>query len=135
MTDRYLPGRDDYSDMLDLPRPVSKKHPPMSVEKRAAQFMPFAALTGYDAAIVETARLTDTKRELSEEQKEVISKQLHVLKSELKTDPTVTITYFVPDNRKAGGAYRTITGNAKLKDAFYDFCRFFINFPHVFILF
>lgn len=51
MTDRYLPGRDDYSDMLDLPRPVSKKHPPMSLEKRAAQFMPFAALTGFEGAV------------------------------------------------------------------------------------
>ena len=51
MTDRYLPGRDDYSDLLDLPRPVSKKHPPMSIEKRAAQFMPFAALTGFESAV------------------------------------------------------------------------------------
>ena len=51
MTDRYQPGRDDYSDMLDLPRPVSKKHPPMSVERRAAQFMPFAALTGFESAV------------------------------------------------------------------------------------
>ena len=51
MKDRYLPGRDDYSDMLDLPRPVSKKHPPMSIEKRAAQFMPFAALTGFESAV------------------------------------------------------------------------------------
>ena len=51
MTDRYLPGRDDYSDMLELPRPVSKKHPPMSIEKRAAQFMPFAALTGFESAV------------------------------------------------------------------------------------
>ena len=51
MTDHYLPGRDDYSDMLDLPRPVSKKHPPMSIEKRAAQFMPFAALTGFESAV------------------------------------------------------------------------------------
>ena len=51
MTDRYLPGRDDYSDMLDLPRPVSKKHLPMSLEKRAAQFMPFAALTGFESAV------------------------------------------------------------------------------------
>ena len=51
MTERYLPGRDDYSDMLDLPRPVSKKHAPMAVEKRAAQFAPFAALTGFEGAI------------------------------------------------------------------------------------
>ena len=57
MTDRYLPGRDDYSDMLDLPRPVSKKHPPMSIEKRAAQFMPFAALTGFESAVQKASLL------------------------------------------------------------------------------
>ena len=62
--------------------------------------------------------MTDTKRELSEEQKEVISKQLHVLKSGLKTDPTVTITYFVPDSRKAGGTYRSVTGAAKKVDEY-----------------
>ncbi len=116
MKDRYLPGRDDYSDIIDLPRPVSRKHPPMSREKRAAQFSPFAALTGYDAAIVETARLTDTKRELSEERKEAIGRQLLALQARLKTDPQVSVTYFVPDSRKAGGAYKTVTGAAKKVD-------------------
>ena len=74
--------------------------------------------TAFRGRIVETARLTDTKRELSEEQKEVISEQLHVLKSRLKTDPTVTITYFVPDSRKAGGTYRSVTGAAKKVDEY-----------------
>ena len=108
----------EYDDIINLPHHVSADRPHMPMIDRAAQFSPFAALTGYDAAIVETARLTDTKRELSEEQKEVISKQLHVLKSGLKTDPTVTITYFVPDSRKAGGTYRSVTGAAKKVDEY-----------------
>lgn len=108
----------EYDDIIHLPHHVSADRPHMPMIDRAAQFSPFAALTGYDAAIVETARLTDTKRELSEEQKEVISKQLHVLKSGLKTDPTVTITYFVPDSRKAGGTYRSVTGAAKKVDEY-----------------
>ena len=108
----------EYDDIIYLPHHVSADRPHMPMIDRAAQFSPFAALTGYDAAIVETARLTDTKRELSEEQKEVISKQLHLLKSRLKTDPTVTITYFVPDSRKAGGTYRSVTGAAKKVDEY-----------------
>jgi hypothetical protein len=108
----------EYDDIINLPHHVYADRVHMPMLDRAAQFSPFAALTGYDAAIVETARLTDTKRELSEEQKEVISKQLHVLKSGLKTDPTVTITYFVPDSRKAGGTYRSVTGAAKKVDEY-----------------
>ena len=88
----------------------------MPMIARAAQFSPFAALTGYDAAIVETARLTDTKRELSEERKEAIGRQLLTLQARLKTDPQVSVTYFVPDSRKAGGAYKTVTGAAKKVD-------------------
>ena len=108
----------EYDDIIHLPHHVSADRPHMPMIDRAAQFSPFAALTGYDAAIVETARLMDTKRDLSEEQKEIISKQLHVLKSRLKTDPTVTITYFVPDSRKAGGTYRSVTGAAKKVDEY-----------------
>ena len=108
----------EYDDIINLPHHVSADRPHMPMIDRAAQFSPFAALTGYDAAIVETARLTDTKRELSEEQKEVISKQLHSLQSRLEADSGVTVTYFVPDSRKAGGAYRTITGNAKKVDEY-----------------
>ena len=108
----------EYDDIIRLPHHVSADRPHMPMIDRAAQFLPFAALTGYDAAIVETARLTDTKRELSEEQKEIISMQLHKLQSRLKTDPLVTVTYFVPDRRKAGGAYRTINGTARKVDEY-----------------
>lgn len=108
----------EYDDIINLPHHVSADRPHMPMLDRAAQFSPFAALTGYDAAIVETARLTDTKRDLSEDQKEVISKQLYELQSRLKTDPTVTVTYFVPDSRKAGGAYRSVTGTAKKVDEY-----------------
>ena len=108
----------EYDDIINLSHHVSAGRPHMPMLDRAAQFSPFAALTGYDAAIVETVRLTDTKRELSEEQKEVISKQLHSLQRRLKTDPGITVTYFVPDSRKAGGAYRTITGTAKKVDEY-----------------
>ena len=107
-----------YDDIIDLPHHVSDKHPQMPMLDRAAQFSPFAALTGYDAAIVETARLTDQKRELSEDQKQVISKALHDLQHRIKTDPVVTITFFQPDERKSGGAYRTITGTVKKIDEY-----------------
>lgn len=108
----------DYDDIINMPHHVSDHHPQMPMLDRAAQFSPFAALTGYDAAIVETARLTDKKRELTEEQKDILSKQLLALKTRLKTDPTVTVTFFEPDSRKAGGSYKTITGAAKRVDEY-----------------
>lgn len=107
-----------YDDMIDLPHHVSEKHPQMPMLDRAAQFSPFAALTGYDAAIVETARLTDQKRELTEEQKQEISEGLHELQKRLKNDSVVTVTFFQPDDRKSGGVYRTVTGNAKKVDEY-----------------
>ena len=107
-----------YDDIINLPHHVSEKHPQMPMIDRAAQFSPFAALTGYDAAIVETARLTDRKRELSEDQKQVISKALYNLQRRIKTSPVVTVTFFQPDERKSGGAYRTVTGTAKKVDEY-----------------
>ena len=107
-----------YDDIIDLPHHVSETHPQMPMIDRAAQFAPFAALTGYDAAIEETARLTDRKRELSEEQKQELSRELNILKSRLKTDPTVTVTFFEADARKTGGTYRTVTGSAKKADVY-----------------
>ena len=106
----------EYDDIINLPHHVSAERPHMPMIDRAAQFKPFAALTGYDAAIAETARLTDAKRELTEEQKEAIGKQLRALRDRLKTDPQVSVTYFVPDSRKAGGAYKTVSGAARRVD-------------------
>ena len=109
-------GPHPYEDLLHLPHHVSERHPQMPMEKRAAQFSPFAALTGYDAAIAETARLTDEKLELSEERRQEISDFLYRLQTDIRTAPPVTLTYFVPDGRKAGGRYETVTGRAKKAD-------------------
>ena len=103
----------EYDDIIDLPRPKSK-HEPMPMSDRAAQFSPFATLTGYGDAIDETARLTDRRIELSEEE----SAELDYKQQYLATldAPTVTVTYFVPDERKSGGAYVTHTGVLKRVD-------------------
>ena len=105
-----------YDDIIDLPHHVSERHPQMPLIDRAAQFSPFAAVIGYDAAIIETARLTDKKRELSEEQKLEINRQLNVLQTRIKTDPTITVVFFEADSRKNGGEYRTVIGSAKRID-------------------
>ena len=103
----------EYDDIIDLPRPKSK-HEPMPMSDRAAQFSPFAALTGYGDAIDETARLTDARIELSEEERaELDYKQQYLATLD---SPTVTVTYFVPDERKTGGAYVTHTGVLKRVD-------------------
>ena len=105
-----------YDDIINLPRPVSKKRSPMSNFDRAAQFSPFAALTGYDAVIAETGRLTDTQIELDEGGKAMLDEKLQKLRDGLTQLPQVTLTVFSPDSRKSGGAYETITGNLKKID-------------------
>ncbi len=105
-----------YDDILLLPHHVSEKHPPMSMIDRAAQFSPFAALTGYDAAIDETARWTDARRELTEEQQQRIGALLHTLKNREKDLPKVMVTYFVQDKKKPGGSYQTVRGQLKKID-------------------
>ena len=102
-----------YDDILDLPHPTSKKHPRMSMYARAAQFAPFAALTGYGDAIKETARITDQQLELDENEKALLNEKLQLLRQHLPGKPKITITYFVPDTKKAGGSYQTITGSVK----------------------
>ena len=102
-----------YDDIINLKHHISSKHPRLSMEQRAAQFAPFAALTGYGDSIKETARLTDNRIELNEEEKENINIKLQELKNKISTMPQVTITYFVPDAKKAGGEY--ITKMDKLK--------------------
>ena len=105
-----------YGDILNLPHPVSRRHPPMSLLNRAAQFAPFAALTGYGAAIEETARQTDDAVELDAGEIDVLNEKLMRLRALLPQKPKVQLTWFVPDERKAGGAYRTIEGIARKID-------------------
>ena len=102
-----------YEDILALPHHISNTRAQMPISDRAAQFSPFAALTGYDAAVKETARLTDKWIELDEGSKMLLDRRLQEMKNHIKEQPEVTITYFQPDVRKSGGAYITITKNVK----------------------
>ena len=111
----------EYDDIINLPRPISKTHPPMSAMDRAAQFSPFAALTGYDAAIKETARLTDEKIELDEYAKDALNERLQILAERIKEHPEIAITYFQPDAKKNGGAYVTAIGAVKKIDEYERF--------------
>jgi len=88
----------------------------MSMTNRAAQFSPFAALTGYDAVVKESARLTDRKIELSEDEKTVLDERLHLLTDAFPQRPEASFTYFLPDDRKEGGVYVTVTGRLKRVD-------------------
>lgn len=105
-----------YDDIINLERPISKKHIPMSIENRAAQFAPFSALTGYNEAVKETARITDSKKVLSEGIKEVINEKLNYIKNNIKSIGDVTITYFLKDKKKSGGKYVNVTGLVKKID-------------------
>lgn len=107
-----------YEDIVHLPHHVSKKHPPMSDIDRAAQFAPFAALTGHDAAIAETARLTDTETALSDSDIDILNRQHEILLAHLAERPEVTFVYFVPDDKKAGGVYAAKTGQVKKIDEY-----------------
>lgn len=107
-----------YDDIIHLPHHRSKKHAPMPLSDRAAQFSPFAALTGHDAAIKETARLTDRKIELDEYEIAVLDEVLQTIKEKIAESPEITVTYFEPDMRKEGGKYVTVTGNVKKMDEY-----------------
>ncbi len=105
-----------YEDIINLPHHVSKTRPQMPMSDRAAQFAPFAALTGYDDAVKETGRLTDDKIELEESSLNELNAKIQLLREKLADAPEVTFTYFRPDDRKDGGAYLTITGTVKKLD-------------------
>lgn len=107
-----------YDDIINLPHPTSKKHPRMSLYARAAQFSPFAALTGHEAAIKETVRQTDAKQVLSEEVIAELNKKLYLIGETIGTQQMVEITYFVPDAKKDGGAYITCSGCVKKIDKY-----------------
>lgn len=111
-------GYEKYKDIINLPHHVSKKYPQMSLEARSAQFAPFAALTGYEEVVKETARLTEDRIELDEELKTILDQKIYLLKKQIKDNPEVAITYFVPDDKKEGGKYKTVTGKVKKIDNF-----------------
>lgn len=109
---------DRYDEIMGLPHHVSKTRPQMPMSDRAAQFAPFAALTGYDSAIKETGRLTDERIELDEEALTALDRKYQLLMDTLDDAPEVTIIYFQPDERKAGGQYVSATGTVKKVDTF-----------------
>ena len=105
-----------YEDIINLPYPNENTRPKMSMRDRAAQFSPFAALTGYEDAVEETARLTDDKIELAEDMKAIIDAKLQMLADRIDEMPTVTVLCFVADEKKAGGKYVTVTDRVKSID-------------------
>ena len=107
-----------YDEIMGLPHHISKTRPQMPMSDRAAQFAPFAALTGYDSAIKETGRLTDERIELDEEALTALDRKYQLLMDTLDDAPEVTIIYFQPDARKAGGQYVSATGTVKKVDTF-----------------
>lgn len=116
---------DTYEDIMHLPRHVSAKRKQMSLRDRAAQFAPFAALTGHDAAVQETARLTEKRIQLDENEIALLDQKLQYIAHQLEAEDEqgirddVTITYFLPDQRKDGGKYVEISGKIKKIDAFH----------------
>ena len=132
-----------YDDIINLPHHVSVTHPHMSMSDRAAQFSPFAALTGHSDAVKETARLTDVKSELTEDEISDINQKLNFMTEHAEEHPEITVEYFVPDERKSGGAYVTVTDNfRRIDEAEHDLIMtsgdrihlsdiFCINFPDV----
>lgn len=106
----------NYNDILSLPHPTSRKHPRMSALDRAAQFSPFAALTGYEEAIEETGRLTQQPVELWEDARLELDRRQQFLLENAPLSPEISVRYFRPDSRKEGGAYVTVRGRLKSVD-------------------
>lgn len=111
-------GNDEhkYDDIINMPHHQSMTHPHMSMTDRAAQFSPFAALTGHEDAIKETARLVEERMELDEDALRKLDEQLQLLRANIEEHPDAIFTYFQPDERKEGGAYITVSGSVKKID-------------------
>lgn len=103
----------NYDDILHLPHHRSDHRPHMSIYNRAAQFAPFAALTGYEEQVAETSRLTDRSIQLSEEEKQVLNQKINLILKDISKRQEYAFTYFVPDSRKSGGTYKIIYGSVK----------------------
>lgn len=106
----------NYDDIKHLSRPQYPDLPPMSIHDRAAQFSPFAALVGYEDAVEETARLTDSRREMEEDEINELNRQLQELAEKLSERPKIRVTYFIRDKKKEGGRYSSKIGNARTID-------------------
>ena len=111
-------GNGKYDDMVYMQNPTPACKPRMSLHDRAEQFSPFAALTGYEDAVEETARLTDSRLELSEDMKTILNEKMQMILDNAENGPIVTITYFVPDKKKSGGAYVDVSGIVKEIDEY-----------------
>lgn len=107
-----------YDDIINLPHHVSQKHPPMSLYARSAQFAPFAALTGYEDAVRETARETGERIDIDEEMKAILDSKIQLLTEKIKEKPEATFTYFIPDLKKDGGDYVSVSGIIKKVDMY-----------------
>ena len=107
-----------YEDIVDLPPHISKKHPQPTMMERAARFAPFAAITGYEEMVVEEARVTEERIDLDESALALLNEKLNMIQEFLDEEPEVTITYFEPDKKKAGGAYVSVTGTVKRIDEY-----------------
>lgn len=104
---------EQYDDIINMPHHVPQSRPRMSQRNRAAQFAPFAALTGYEDALDESERRTDTKAELCEDDTEELNKKIRLLGARIAAEPYCKVTYFVPDKHKSGGRYVTVSGNVR----------------------
>ncbi|MDE5910240.1 MAG: YolD-like family protein [Lachnospiraceae bacterium] len=118
MTKKYDFNSSCYDDIIRLPHHISETHPQMTIRNRAAQFSPFAALSGYEDALEETERLTHRRAALAEDAKAALDEKLQRIQKEITACPKVTVTYFVPDERKAGGAYKSVLGKIKKIDRY-----------------
>ena len=114
----YFGENHKYDDIINLPHRVTKKRPHMPVEDRAAQFAPFAALTGYGEAVKETARRTERRMEPDEDMLAILNRRLEYIKEHLGENLKVSVTYFVPDMQKEGGSYESFLGTVKKLDTF-----------------
>lgn len=108
----------NYDDIINLPHHQSSTRKRMSNYDRAAQFAPFAALTGHDEAIKETARLTDDYSEMGEDRLSDLTAKIQLLNDKLSEQPEITVTYFIPDEKKSGGSYADKTGTVRIIDEY-----------------
>ncbi|MDD6736232.1 MAG: hypothetical protein PUE13_07985 [Clostridiales bacterium] len=110
----------DYDDIINLPHHQSGVRKHMPIADRAAQFSAFAAISGHDAAIRETARLTDSRIELDDEQADILNRKIGIIRENAADMPEITVTYFLPDEKKDGGKYVRHTGRIRRVDAVYN---------------